>query len=258
MRLRDPPLERLPEEPQVRGHLLRCGGRRALTARPGDRGRAHVRRIPTGSRRRPEAVELAAKCRGQLAGMWSSRENREPGQLHASCQDGRGRGLTVDRIRYNGRMALTPKNSDSAPWQHLSDLDFLKQIVVVNAEFRRRFGKELGITGAFGEVHCALIWGMTRAESHIQEGYDCTLNGRRIEVKCGVNRNSASDTTSKISEHPFDNLLYVHYDEHFEVREAFVLPSAEVERILTRKSRRVLSLGEIRKYGTRIATGDPL
>ena len=137
----------------------------------------------------------------------------------------------------------------------ISETDFLTHVVSVAHEFERRFNRDLGITGAFGEVHSAITWKMKRSTRVQQEGFDSELNGKKIQIKCGVSR-APGDTCSKVSMHEFDYLFYVHYNDNFKIIEAYLLTKKQVDDILSKKSgKRQLSLSQIRNAGISVTPG---
>ena len=132
----------------------------------------------------------------------------------------------------------------------LSDGDFLTLIASLNSEFQRRFQRDLGVTGSIGEIIASQKWQLHRADKKQQEGFDATFEGKRIQIKCGVDRRP-SDTCSKISAHDFDFLLYVHFNGRYEIKEAYLLTSENVKKNLTGKKKQ-LALSKIKILGVRV------
>ncbi len=116
------------------------------------------------------------------------------------------------------------------------------------------------VTGDLGEWLASEILGIPRCESRTQGGWDLEGDGRRIQVKAASR--AATNTTRRTDfggELRFGELALVVLNEHYLLREFYLAPVEEVEKLTTLNAGRNsikwkdLEPFEIRKVPNRLA-----
>ena len=88
------------------------------------------------------------------------------------------------------------------------------------------------VTGDLGEWLASEILGVPRCENRVMKGWDLETDGRRIQVK--AHSKAATNTARRSAlgdELLFDELAVVVLDEDYLLREFYLAPVAEVERL---------------------------
>ena len=136
----------------------------------------------------------------------------------------------------------------------LSDDALIENAIDLGKEFRRRFGKTLGITGEVGEYLASQIFSLERVKGNINKGFDARdSNRKRVQIKTRI-CNAKTERTSLFSNFDFDYVLLVLLSEDYEVLEIYRATSEAVEKQISTQSYRrpSISIGKFMKLSRRV------
>ena len=131
----------------------------------------------------------------------------------------------------------------------LSDSQLIENIVALSSEYKRRFGKSLGITGEVGEYKASRLLKLKRAPGNINEGFDATdLKGKNVQIKTRVfSRNS--ERTSAFTSFGFDYAILVLLSDKYEVTEIYKARRKNIQERIAGQSykRPALTIGDFKR-----------
>ena len=136
----------------------------------------------------------------------------------------------------------------------LSDNQLMEHIISVAREYRKRFGKSLGITGEVGEYRAAQLLNLTRAAGNINEGYDAVdSKGRKVQIKSRIYRRN-QERTSVFKNYGFDYAILVLLSEQYEITEIYKAACKDIrDRIKVQSyTKPALSISDFKKIAKRI------
>ena len=103
----------------------------------------------------------------------------------------------------------------------LNDDQLIEHIIPLAMEYRRRFGKSLGITGEVGEYKASRLLKLERVSGNINEGFDATdPENKKVQIKSRICQRSQG-RTSVFKNYAFDYALLVLLDDDYEVIEIY-------------------------------------
>ena len=136
----------------------------------------------------------------------------------------------------------------------LSDDQLMEHIISVAREYRKRFGKSLGITGEVGEYRAAQLLNLTRASGNINEGYDAIdSKGRKVQIKSRIYRRN-QERTSVFKNYGFDYAILVLLSEQYEITEIYKAACKDIRDRIKAQSytKPALSISDFKKLAKRI------
>ena len=97
----------------------------------------------------------------------------------------------------------------------------IEHIIPLAIEYRRRFGKSLGITGEVGEYKASRLLKLERASGNINEGFDAIdPKNKKVQIKSRICQRSQG-RTSVFKNYGFYYALLVLLDDDYEVIEMY-------------------------------------
>lgn len=127
-----------------------------------------------------------------------------------------------------------------------SDDELIERVVLLAREYRRRFGKSLGITGEVGEYKASKLLGLKLASSNINEGYDAIdRDSKRVQIKSRILSRS-SERTGVFSNYNFDYALLVLMSEDYKVTQIYKAKCRDVKKEIVSQSYKNSSLSVTR------------
>lgn len=136
----------------------------------------------------------------------------------------------------------------------LSDAGLIEQIIEYARGYRRRFGKNLGVTSEIGEYLSSELLNLKRADGNINPGYDARdSNRKRVQIKSRVHHKD-SERTGYFSNFDFDYAILVLLSDDYEVTEIHKASRRVIEKQITTQQykRPSLSIGEFKSIGVPI------
>lgn len=123
-----------------------------------------------------------------------------------------------------------------------------QQLVDVALEWEKVFGVCPSITSSISEYDAALLLGMTieglaasaQGKTAVQKGHDFMHNGLRYQVKANRpsgKRGSFVTLVPKAKNYEWDFLVWVLYDHHYQIQEAWLWAAAAYEQAFAEKTR---------------------
>ena len=136
----------------------------------------------------------------------------------------------------------------------LSDDQLIEHIIPLAIEYRRRFGKSLGITGEVGEYKASRLLKLERASGNINEGFDAIdPKNKKVQIKSGICQRSQG-RTSVFKNYGFGYTLLVLLDDDYEVIEMYQTECKEIRDSINTQSykRPALSISTFKKIAKSI------
>jgi len=144
--------------------------------------------------------------------------------------------------------------------QHSDGTQLRAQLVAIALAWQHRFGNAPRITSDLSEYDAAMLIGCPedhyRAQmalrSAVAKGHDFEHGGLRYQVKANRPSGRPGSTVTKVANPRFyewDRLIWVHYFENFQIREAWIWEVGDFRKRLGGRSR--LSPADLRQ-GTRL------
>lgn len=136
----------------------------------------------------------------------------------------------------------------------LGDNQLIENIIGLSLEYKRRFGKSLGITGEVGEYKTSQLLNLKRAPGNINEGFDAIdPEGQRVQIKARIySRNS--ERTSAFTNFNFDYAILTLLSEEYEITEIFKASCGDIQKKIEEQTykRPAISIRDFIKISTRI------
>lgn len=136
----------------------------------------------------------------------------------------------------------------------LSDDQLIEHIIPLATEYRRRFGKSLGITGEVGEYKASRLLKLERASGNINEGFDAIdPKNKKVQIKSRICQRSRG-RTSVFKNYGFDYALLVLLDDDYEVIEMYQAECKKIRHSINTQSykRPALSISTFKKIAKSI------
>ena len=112
----------------------------------------------------------------------------------------------------------------------LSDDQLIENIIGLSLEYKKRFGKNLGITGEIGEVKASNLLKLKRALGNINEGFDSIdLGGQRVQIKTRIHLRN-SERTSAFTNFNFDYALLVLLSDEYELIKIYKASCIDIQK----------------------------
>jgi hypothetical protein len=113
----------------------------------------------------------------------------------------------------------------------------IDQIAALAVEYRRRFGKSLGVTAEIGEYKAAKLLKLRRAEGSINKGFDAyDSEGKLVQIKTRI---SSGTRTGLFNNFDFDYALLAILSNEYEVIEIYRAEQRQIQKaIKAQKSKR--------------------
>ena len=132
----------------------------------------------------------------------------------------------------------------------LSDAQLIENIIGLSLEYKRRFGKSLGITGEVGEYKASRLLKLKRAQGNINKGFDAIdpKGKKRVQIKTRIfSRNS--ERTSAFTNFGFDYAILVLLSDKYEVTGIYKARCKDIREKIARQTykRPALTIGDFRK-----------
>jgi hypothetical protein len=136
----------------------------------------------------------------------------------------------------------------------LSENQLIKNIISLSLEYKKRFGKSLGITGEVGEYKASRLLGLERAPGNINKGFDAIdPKGKKVQIKTRI-YSSNSERTSAFTNFGFDYALLVLLTDKYEITEIRKARCKPIREKIDSQSykRPALTIGDFKKLSKRI------
>jgi hypothetical protein len=128
------------------------------------------------------------------------------------------------------------------------DHNLRKKLVATALEWQSAFGVAPAITSAVSEYDAARLMGMTHAAyasemgeaTAVRKGYDFRADGVRYQVKANRpsgRKGSKVTLVAKATNYDWDKLIWINYNERFEVQEAWLWDVAAYKAAFDTKTR---------------------
>jgi hypothetical protein len=130
----------------------------------------------------------------------------------------------------------------------------IDQIATLAVQYRKRFGKSLGVTAEIGEYKAAKLLNLRRVEGNINKGFDAyDLGDNEVQIKSRVTT-SITQRTGIFSSHKFDYALLVLLSDNYDIKEIYRADRKQIEKAIKKQhySKRSLPIGKF------IAIGKPV
>ncbi|MCJ7655483.1 MAG: hypothetical protein MUO97_09360 [Dehalococcoidia bacterium] len=98
----------------------------------------------------------------------------------------------------------------------LTNDQLIDQIAALAVQYRKRFGKSLGITAEIGEYKAAKLLNLRRVEGNINKGFDAYHGKKRVQIKTRIS-SSKAQRTGLFKTSDFDYCLLVLLSDKYEV-----------------------------------------
>jgi len=131
----------------------------------------------------------------------------------------------------------------------LSDNQLIENIIDLSLEYKRRFDKNLGITGEVGEYKASRMLKLKRAEGNINEGFDAIdPNGKKVQIKTRIYLHN-SERTSAFTNFGFDYALLVLLSDKYEIVEIYKARRKDIQNKIESQSykRPALTIRDFKK-----------
>jgi hypothetical protein len=132
--------------------------------------------------------------------------------------------------------------------KRLSDEQLISSIIPLAVEYRRRFGKSLGITSEVGEYKASKLLKLERAKGNINKGFDAVdRNGKKVQIKSRI-WHKTQERTGVFNNFAFDYALLVLMSEDYNVVEIHQAPCRSIKAEIEGQSykRPSLSVGKFK------------
>ena len=130
-----------------------------------------------------------------------------------------------------------------------SDNQLIDNIINLSLEYKKRIGKNLGITGEVGEYKTSQLLNLKRAPGNINKGFDAIdPKGKKVQIKTRVfSRNS--ERTSAFTNFGFDYALLVLLSDKYEITEIYKARCKDIQEKIANQSykRPALTIGDFKK-----------
>ncbi len=136
----------------------------------------------------------------------------------------------------------------------LSDNQLIENIISLSLEYKKRFGKNLGVTGEVGEYKASQLLNLKRAPGNITEGFDATdPEGQRVQIKARIYSRD-SERTSAFTNFNFDYSLLVLLSEGYEINKVYKASCEDIQKKIEEQTykRPALSIRDHINISTRI------
>lgn len=115
----------------------------------------------------------------------------------------------IERVGLEVRMRMGKQDNDQS----------IDNIILSAIEYRRRFGKSLGITGEVGEYKAFQILHLKLADGNINRGFDAKdQDNKRVQIKSRIIKRT-SERTEVFNNYSFDYTLLVLLSDDYEISE---------------------------------------
>jgi hypothetical protein len=136
----------------------------------------------------------------------------------------------------------------------LTNKQLIENIIGLSLEYKKRFGKSLGITGEVGEYKASRLLNLKRAPGNINKGFDAIdPKGKKVQIKTRIfSRNS--ERTSAFTNFGFDYALLVLLSDKYEITEIYKARCKDIREKIDSQSykRPALTIGNFKKLSKRI------
>jgi hypothetical protein len=113
-------------------------------------------------------------------------------------------------------------------------------------QYRKRFGKSLGVTAEIGEYKAAKLLNLRRAEGNINKGFDAHDGKKRVQIKTRIS-SSKAQRTGFFKNREFDYALLVLLSESYDLLQIYRAERKQIEKAFKKQSYDKPSLS-IRKF----------
>jgi len=130
-----------------------------------------------------------------------------------------------------------------------SDNQLIENIIGLSLEYKKRFGKSLGITGEVGEYKVSRLLKLKRVPGNINEGFDAIdPKGKKVQIKTRILSRS-SERTSAFTNFGFDYALLVLLSDKYEITEIYKARCKDIQEKINSQSykRPALTIGDFKK-----------
>ena len=131
----------------------------------------------------------------------------------------------------------------------LNNDQLIENIIGLSLEYKRRFGKSLGITGEVGEYKASRLLKLKRVTGNINKGFDATdPKGKRVQIKTRIfSRNQ--ERTSAFTNFDFDYAILVLLSDKYEITEIYKARCKDIQDKIESQSykRPALTLRDFKK-----------
>jgi len=131
----------------------------------------------------------------------------------------------------------------------LNKNQLIENIIDLSLEYKKRFGKNLGITGEVGEYKVSRLLKLKRAPGNINKGFDAIdPQGKKVQIKTRIFR-SNSERTSAFTNFGFDYALLVLLSDKYEITEIYKAYRKAIQNKINSQSykRPALTIGDFKK-----------
>ena len=136
----------------------------------------------------------------------------------------------------------------------LSDNQLIENIIGLSLEYKKRFGKSLGITGEVGEYKVSQLLKLKRVPGNINKGFDAIdPKGKKVQIKTRIcSRNQ--ERTSAFTNFNFDYAILVLLSDKYEITEIHKANCENIRDRIDNQSykRPALTIGDFKKLSKRI------
>jgi len=143
----------------------------------------------------------------------------------------------------------------SVEFQDLGNDQLMEQIMRLAQEYRKRFGRPLGITAEVGEYLTCRVLNLNREQSHIQQGYDAKDKaGRKVQIKARIYNKGSRQRTGRFQNFDFDYAVLTLLDTDFEPKEIYKVEQDKVKATIKQQSYKYpsLTISKFKQIGKRI------
>ena len=131
----------------------------------------------------------------------------------------------------------------------LDNDQLIANIISLSLEYKKRFGKSLGVTGEVGEYKASRLLKLKRAPGNINKGFDAIdPKGNKVQIKTRIfSRNS--ERTSAFTNFGFDYALLVLLSDKYEITEIRKARCRDIQEKIDSQSykRPALTIGDFKK-----------
>lgn len=131
----------------------------------------------------------------------------------------------------------------------LTNDQLIENIIDLSLEYKKRFGKNLGITGEVGEYKASQLLNLKRVPGNINKGFDAIdPKGKKVQIKTRVfSRNS--ERTSAFTDFSFDYAILVLLSDKYEVTEIYKARCKDIQNKIESQSykRPALTIRDFKK-----------
>ena len=131
----------------------------------------------------------------------------------------------------------------------LNNEQLIENIIDLSLEYKKRFGKNLGITGEAGEYKVSRLLKLKRAPGNINKGFDAIdPQGKKVQIKTRIFRRN-SERTSAFANFGFNYALLVLLSDKYEITEIYKAYRKAIQNKINSQSykRPALTIGDFKK-----------